>query len=568
VIQAVKDLQRLREISAVVVRHGFGELLDRSRLWDVLGRREAGERPSPAEMRATSARRFRETLAELGPTFIKLGQILSSRPDILPPDFITELSHLQDRAPPMPLETVLRLIEQGLGRPSNELFAFIDPVPLASASIAQVHRARLPNGENVVVKVQRPGIEQQIRSDTDLLFYLARFLEGVIEETGIYTPTGIVTEFRQAMLIELDFASEARNVEEFAARNADRDFIAIPKILRTHSSHTVLTLEELVGVKLKEVLEGHDVPGIDRKLIARRILDAAFQQLFVDGIFHGDPHPGNVIILEGNRLGLIDFGLVGRLSKGMQESIILLVLAISLRDPETVSRLLYKVGIPDERINLHQFRADIHDILDRYLGLKLSEVSSTTLLNELTDLALKYRIKIPKEYAVLSKASATTEGILRQLDPDLDVVTVALPYAKQLLLERYNPTSMSGGALRLLLQLQGFLQDTPQQLSQILMDLEGGKFHVTVRNEEMARLNLNVKALGILVFMGSIASGLIAGAFSLVGRASDPSTGTTHWPLPALFGLALAAMLFGAAVTWTLLSGRLRKLSVRRFLNK
>ncbi|HWE24390.1 MAG TPA: AarF/UbiB family protein [Myxococcales bacterium] len=567
-IQAVKDLQRLREISAVVVRHGFGELLDRSRLWDVLGRREPGERPSPAEMRATSARRFRETLAELGPTFIKLGQILSSRPDILPPDFIAELSHLQDRAPPMPLETVLRLIEQGLGRPANELFSFIEPVPMASASIAQVHRARLPGGDNVVAKVQRPGIEQQIRSDTDLLFYLARFLEGVIEETGVYTPTGIVTEFRQAMLVELDFQSEARNIEEFAALNTERESIAIPRVVRTHSSHTVLTLEELVGVKLKEVLEGREVPGIDRKLLARHILDAAFHQLFVDGVFHGDPHPGNVIVLEGNRLGLIDFGLVGRLSKAMQESIILLVLAISLRDPDTVARLLYKVGIPDERINLHQFRADIHDILDRYLGLKLSEVSSTTLLNELTDLALKYRIKIPKEYAVLSKASATTEGILRQLDPDLDVVTVALPYAKQLLLERYNPSSMSGGALRLLLQLQGFLQDTPQQLSQILMDLEGGKFHVTVRNEDMARLNLNVKALGILVFMGSIASGLIAGAFSLVGRASDPNTGTTHWPLPALLGLALAAMLFGAAVTWTLLSGRLRKLSVRRFLNK
>src|SRR5256714_4273667 len=488
-IQAVKDLQRLREISAVVVRHGFGELLDRSRLWDVLGRREAGERPSPAEIRATSARRFGETLAELGPTFIKLGQILSSRPDILPPDFIAELSHLQDRASPMPVETVFELIETGLGRSAHQLFASIDPEPMASASIAQVHRATLASGEEVVVKVQRPGIEEQIRSDTDLLFYLARFLEGVIEETGIYTPTGIVTDFRQAMLIELDFASEARNVEEFAAINAERDFIAIPKVVRTHSAHTVLTLEELVGVKLKDVLEGRDVPGIDRKLIARRILDAAFHQLFVDGVFHGDPHPGNVIILEGNRLGLIDFGLVGRLSKAMQESIILLVLAISLRDPDTVSRLIYKVGIPDERINLHQFRADIHDILDRYLGLKLSEVSSTTLLNELTDLALTYRIKIPKEYAVLSKASATTEGIIRQLDPDLDVAQVALPYAKQLLIDRYSPRSMSGGLFRLLLSVPGFLQDTPQQLSQILMDLEGGKFSVTVRNEEMQRLN-------------------------------------------------------------------------------
>ena len=565
-IQAVKDLQRLREISAVVVRHGFGELLDRSRLWEVLGRREPGERPSRAEMRATSARRFRETLAELGPTFIKLGQILSARPDILPPDFIAELSHLQDSAPPMSLESVLRLVEQGLGRPAGELFAHIEPGPLASASIAQVHRARLHNGENVVVKVQRPDIEQQIRSDTDLLFYLARFLEGVIEETGIYTPTGIVSEFRQAMLVELDFENEANNIEEFAKTHEGRDFVVIPQVVHTHSSRTVLTLQELVGVKLKTVLEGGDAEGIDRKTLARRILDASFHQLFTDGLFHGDPHPGNVIVLPGNRLGLLDFGLVGRLSRAMQESIILLVLAISLRDPDTVARLLYKVGVPDERINLHQFRADIHDILDRYLGLKLSEISSTTLLAELTDLALKYRIKIPKEYAVLSKASATTEGILRQLDPDIDVVDIALPYAKQLLWERYNPSSMSGGALRVLLQLQGFLQDTPQQLSQILMDLEGGKFHVTVRNEEMAKLNLNVKALGILVFMGSIASGLIAGAFSLVGRASDPLAGTTHWPVPALAGLALAAMLFGAAVTWTLLSGRLKKLSVRRFL--
>src|SRR5436853_5936119 len=232
-IQAVKDLQRLREISSVVVRHGFGELLDRSKLWDVLGRREAGERPSPAEMRLTSARRFRETLAELGPTFIKLGQILSARPDILPPDFIAELSHLQDRAAPMQVETVFELIEKGLGRSAHELFASIDPEPMASASIAQVHRARLASGEDVVVKVQRPGIEEQIRSDTDLLFYLARFLEGVIEETGIYTPTGIVTEFRDAMLLEPDFENEARNIEEFRKKSAGRENIVIPRAERS-----------------------------------------------------------------------------------------------------------------------------------------------------------------------------------------------------------------------------------------------------------------------------------------------------------------------------------------------
>src|SRR5437588_2785919 len=455
VIQAVQDLKRLREISIVVVRHGFGELWDRAKIWDVLGRREDGHRPSREEVRATTARRFRETLAELGPTFIKLGQILSSRPDILPHDFIAELSHLQDRAAPMPVETVFQLIEKGLGRPAHAVFASIDAEPMASASIAQVHRARLASGEDVVVKVQRPGIEEQIRSDTDLLFYLDRFLEGVIEETGIYTPTGIVTEFRDAMLLELDFENEARNIDEFAHSHADRPYVVIPKLYRDLSSRTVITLQELKGVKLKTALDSGDSPGIDRKQLARHVLEASFQQLFKDGLFHGDPHPGNIMVMEGNRIGLLDFGLVGRLTKQMQESIIVLVLAISLRDPDTVARLLYKVGIPDQRINLHHFRQAIHQILDDYLGLKLSEVSADTLLDDLLTLALKYKIKIPKEYAVLSKAAATTEGILRQLDPDLDIGAAALPYARQLLWDRYNPGSMSGGALRVLLQLQG-----------------------------------------------------------------------------------------------------------------
>jgi ubiquinone biosynthesis protein len=565
VIQAVQDLRRLREISAVVVRHGFGELWDRAKIWDVLGRREEGQRPSRDEVRATTARRFRETLADLGPTFIKLGQILSSRPDILPADFIAELSLLQDRAAPMPVATVLQLIEKGLGRPAKELFAEIEAEPLASASIAQVHRARLPSGESVVVKVQRPGIEDQIRSDTDLLFYLARFLEGVIEETGIYTPTGIVAEFRSAMLLELDFENEARNIEEFAKNHAERPYVVIPKLHRDLCSRTVITMEELKGVKLKSVLDAPDFPGVDRKQVARNVLEASFQQLFADGLFHGDPHPGNVMVLEGNRIGLLDFGLVGRLSKPMQETIIVLVLAIALRDPDTVARLLYKVGVPDQRISLQQFRQEIHGLLDRYMGLKLSQVDPGVLMKELVDLAMRYRIRIPREYAVLSKASATTEGIVRQLDPDLDIGQAALPYARQLLFDRYNPGSMSGGFLRLLLQLQGFLQDTPQQLSQILMDVEGGKFNVQVRSEDLGRLNTNVKALGILLFGGMIAGALIVGAFSLVGRASD-GAGTTVWPLAALVGLALAAMLFGAALTWTLLSGRLKKISLRRFL--
>ena len=577
-IQAVKDLQRLRDLARVVARHGFGELLDRARIWDVLGRREEVAL-APDEQRRSSAARFRELLAELGPTFIKLGQILSSRPDILPPDFIAELSKLQDDAPTMPYEEIVQLIEAGLGKPVSQLFASIDPVPLATASIAQVHRAKLlplipgvpganqldGQGASVVIKVQRPGIEEKIKSDTDLLSYLARFLEGVIEETGIYTPVGIVSEFREAMLTELDFHNEANNIDEFAKTHQDRPNVVIPPLYRALSSKTVITLGELTGVKLSEVLKDPGSPRWDRKKLASIIIDESFHQLFKDGLFHGDPHPGNVLVLEGNRLGLLDFGLVGHMSKQMQESIILLVLSISLRDPDTVARLLYKVGIPDQRINLHQFRTDIHDILEEYLGLKISEVDSGSLMKDLIELALKYKIKIPKEYAVLSKAAGTTEGTIRVLDPDLDVVQVALPYAKQLLFERYNPTSMSSSGLRALLHLQGLIQDTPQQISQILMDLEGGKFSISIKNDELRRINVNLKALGVLVFMGSISSGLIIGAFSLAGRTAT-ADGATSWPPAAVIGLSLAAMLFGAAVAWTLVAGRFKKLSVRRWM--
>ena len=300
--------------------------------------------------------------------------------------------------------------------------------------------------------------------------------------------------------------------------------MVIPPLCQELSSKTVITLGELVGVKLSEVLQDPGSPRWDRKKLAQLIIDESFHQLFDDGIFHGDPASGKCARSRGNRLGLLDFGLVGRMSKQMQESIILLVLSVSLRDPDTVARLLYKVGIPDQRINLHSFRTDIHDILERYLGLKISEVDSSSLMRDLIDLALKYKIKIPKEYAVLSMASGTTEGTIRVLDPDLDVVQVALPYAKQLLFDRYNPTKMSSSGLRALLHLQGLLQDTPQQISQILMDLEGGKFSISIKNDDLARINSSLKSLAVLVFMGSISSGLDHRRIFTRGQNADSPT--------------------------------------------
>lgn len=552
--RAFQDLNRLRQIAAAMGRHGFGAYLERMRLRDVLGRDAPppGE-PLPPPDRSTAAR-FRMMLGELGPTFIKLGQILSSRPDLLPSHWVEELEALQDAAPPVAVGEIRREIERGLGRPVEELFAHLDELPLASASIAQVHRATTHEGEQVVVKVQRPRIRDQVESDLALLHDLARLLEAVVEETGVTTPTGVIEEFDRTIHEELDFGNEARNVKAMAEASAGRSFLVIPRVHEALSSETVLTLDYVEGVKVSDVTAE---AGFDLEQVARNIIEAAFRQLFEDGLFHGDPHPGNILVLPGNRIALLDFGLVGRLSRQQQEALVTLIMAVTLRDPETVARILNRIGVPDARTPITEFREDIRKILDRYLGLRLDEIRTATLLRDLLDLAVRHRIRIPKEYAVLAKASVAVEGIVRRLYPRLDVLQVGLPYAKELLISRFNPSDASGVLMRSLLKLQGLAEDVPAQLTQILLDLEGGKFRVNVSSQAIDRLGGNVRALGVLIFIG-----LLAGAFTLGGLvilAAGRSTGL------ALGSLGVAALLSAWAAVYHLATLRMRKISVRRW---
>ena len=337
---------------------------------------------------------------ELGPTFIKLGQVLSTRADLVPREILTELAVLQDSVPPMTVEDVRAEIERGLGKPVAEAFAELDATPLASASIAQVHRAVTKDGQAVVVKVQRPGLRNHIETDLDLLYYLARLLEAVIEEVGLYSPTGIVEEFDRAIHEELDFLCEARNLHLFAEKNEGRTNLAMPKVYDELSSRTVLTMQYLKGVKITEVAD-----PAQRKALAQTVVEVSFQQLFEDGLFHGDPHPGNLLVLDDGRIGLLDFGVVGKLSGQMKQTLVVLTLAIALRDSDSVARLLYRVGIPDVRTDLAAFRKDIEGVLARYLGKSLDQVDAASLLGDLFDLAVRYRIRVPKEYALLSRAS-------------------------------------------------------------------------------------------------------------------------------------------------------------------
>ncbi len=557
------DLNRLRQITTTAARYGFQDLLERAGLFRRFGRPHAEVEPLADTQRESTARRFRRLLDELGPSFVKLGQILSTRADLLPGEFIAELRLLQDSAAPIPLEQVRAQMEAAFGQPVDELLASIEPIPLAAASIAQVHRARTRAGDEVVVKVQRPGITAQVNADLAVLRALARLLEATVEEMGIYSPVGIVEEFDRAIHEELDFVHEAANVRAFAATHAERPALRIPRVFDELTTSTVLTLEFLDGTRLVQA----GLSPERRQALAKVVVDASFQQLFVDGLFHGDPHPGNFLLLQDDVVGLLDFGLVGRLTRAMQETLVLLSVAVALKDADSVARLLYRMGAPDSRANLAGFRADIETLLQTHLpeARTLAEVNARHLLNDLLDLAVKYRIRIPREYALLSRAAVAVEGLLRELAPDLDILAVSMPYAKQLLAERYDPAHLRGGLMRTLLRFQGLASDLPTQLSQILLDLETGRFGVTVKSPELEKINQSLRSVAVISFLGLAACGFIVGAF--LSFAQVPWT-VRGLPVLGVLGIAAAAALFGAALTWYLFGHRVGKIRLSRFLPK
>lgn len=562
--EAIHDLNRLREVSSVIARHGFGAYLERVRLGSVAPRPDpaAGGKASSPPSDGRNAARFRQMLVDLGPTYVKLGQLLSSRPDILPPGWIAELSLLQDSCEPVPVAAIRRQIELGLGRPVDEVFAWLDPVPAASASIAQVHRARTHGGADVAVKVQRPGVREQFEGDLGLLQYVARLLEALVEETGIYTPSDIVEEFDRAIHEELDFANEARNALDMAAASRDLPFVVIPGVHPALSSAMVLTLDYVEGFKVTD-LAGRD--GYDPQRVARNLIEATFRQLFGGGIFHGDPHPGNILVLPGNRIAFLDFGLVGRIGRPMQEALVTLLVAVALRDAETVARVLYRIGVPEAHTPITTLRDDISAILDRYLGLKLDQIRSSTLLTDMLDLAVRHKIKVPREYAILCKSSVTIEGLIRGLYPELDIMEVGLPYAKEMLFSRFQPGDASGAIMKSMLKLQGLAEDVPTQLSQILADLEGGKFRVQVRSEAIDRIADNVRSLGLTIFLGLLASALALGGLFVVARQMAGSQAVL---LLGFSALLFAGFLFGASLTVYWLGGRIPKLSLRKLIQR
>ena len=542
----VTDLGRLREIAGVLVRHGFGHVIQGTPI-------EVGGEAS--DSRLSTAARVRKVLVELGPTFVKLGQVLSVRPDIVPGPFIKELETLQDRVDPVPFDYVKDHLEREWGVALEERLQSIDQVPLASASIAQVHQAVLRDGQTVAIKVQRPDIEDRIRSDLHILYTLAHFISGQLELPGFYTPVGVVQEFEAALKLELDFLQEARAIQRFNGLFKDHPDVMAPAVFDEFTTGRVLVLELLKGRPLSTI-DPKDQATVEPMM--DKLIDATYLQVFEYGFFHGDPHPGNLMLLDDGRLAYLDFGVTGTLTGEMQDTLMSLFMALVYRDAESVAMTLYRAGATDDRVDLKGFSREVERLITKYHGASLSELSDRGTLMDFVEVASKYRIRLVTEFALLARAMSLLDGVARKFIPDVDVVAKVTPYAQRLVGQRLGPERLGRDALRLMQQMQAAVRDVPLQLNQMMMDLSTGNIDVGVVDRESAAMRNEIRWVGIRLSMAMIAGALGVGGAVLLqpftgtevsGVAVLPMTGTTFIVVSVVVSISLVMhTLFAAKI--------------------
>jgi ubiquinone biosynthesis protein len=541
---AVRDAQRLREVLAIVWKHGFGEVLTRIPFLAPF----LPARPAKV-MVGRAGDRFAALLAELGPTYIKLGQVLSMRSDLLPDDWIKALVKLQDRAPEIGYDEVARAIEEGLGQPLSVLFAELDPKPLATASIAQTHVAMAKGtGAKLVVKVQRPGIASKMRGDLDLLYLAAKALEASIEEARLVQPSAIVTEFEKGLLKELNFTSELANLVTVRRLLDPKHGVVAPLPHPELSCRTVLTMDYFEGKSVRELPRGTEAA----KKAIESIISAMCKGIFADGVFHGDPHAGNILVGPDGTLCFLDFGLVGTLSPEQRDDLVTLVLGTILNDASTVARVLLKIGTPTQRVNIGELKADITRVRAEYVMVsQLSDLDSKAFVEEFVRAAGKYRVRLATEYAVLGKAAGTIEGMVRALYPDLDFIPLIRPHVESAFQDRWKPEELVTQALGGATGVASLLRTVPTHVDQILHDFETGNIQIrpVVPKLDLLpdRIHDSSSRVGVAIF---------AGAMSMCAALSLPTPwtgewGTWHdWLRTLFFLIALASSAAGWTTMW------------------
>lgn len=546
----LNHIGRYREIANVMIKHGFGFLFDRLSLQKIVGRWKSpgvGEGgPGPG-----TPQRLRIALVELGPTFVKLGQLLSIRPDLLGPEYIAELEKLQNEVPPVSFQAVMAVCRES-GIEVEQAFAFIDPVPLAAASIAQVHRAVLNSGEEVVLKVQRPGIAKAIETDLLILADMGRLLEKRTAWGSLYRVSGIVAELSEAVRRELDFEQEARNADIFFTNYRDDPHVLIPRVYWDYTNQRVLTLEYIGGIKISDfnALRASNLNTAD---IAQSLLASLYTQIYERGFFHADPHPGNISVSPTGQIIYYDFGQVGVLDQVLKEECINLLLGMMDYDAEAVTRALLAIGIGTQYIRRAELIRDVARLEKKYYGMPLPQIKLGEAMAELLELSTRYQVRIPAELSLVVKMLMTIESIVTQLDPQISLVKIAEPYGKRVLLQRYSPWRLATLIRRSVADYARLVRGLPDELEKILVLVSEGeiKLKLEIINMEKVAAKFDVMSnrLSLAIILGS----LLMGTALLADKAN--SVLLTRLPVVEL-GF-LAAFILGLVLTWSIIkSGR------------
>jgi ubiquinone biosynthesis protein len=528
-----RDLGRLADIAGVLGRHGLGELVRRWGLADALER--AGHRLN-REHAADAARlpppvKLRLALEELGPCFVKLGQILAGRADLLGPDYIAELEKLHSRVPALPLEALRPQLKEDLGDEPEAVFAQFDPEPLAAASIAQVHRARLHDGTEVVVKIRRPGIVELIEADLRLLERLAVLAEAQVPALAPYRPQALVREFGRSLRRELDLAAECRNAERIAANLAPLGFVSIP-VVHWPLTRARVNVQGFAGGIPGGALERLSAEGLDRSLLARRGAQAVLKMIVEDGFFHADPHPGNVFYLPGNRIAFIDFGMVGRLSARRRDELLQLLLGLVQHQPQRVAEVLLDWAGDDHGVDLGRLEAEIEDFVDQYHGTPLAELSLGQMLSDVTTLLRQHQLALPADLALLIKAFISLEGMGRALDPGFHMATEALPLLRQVVRSRYQPRALAQRGWASVQRLLQVGEQLPHDLSRLLRSARRGRLHIAIDVAHLDRVGDQLDRAASRVSVALVIAALVIASAIVMTVGGGP----TLLGLPA-FGL-------------------------------
>jgi ubiquinone biosynthesis protein len=548
---ATRNLSRLSEIAQVAVRHGFGYFFERHRLQDML---PFGARLSTREEPSTRGERLREMLDELGPTFVKFGQLLSTRPDIVPPDILVELRKLQDEVRPVPFAAARRVIEEELELDLEKLFLEFDERPIAAASIGQVHRAVLPNGAPVAIKVQRPDAPRQIEADLALLYQAARLVQERVHALDFIDARELVDEFATQLRAELDYTREGRNAETFRRNFARDEHVLVPKVYWSYSRERVLTLEFIEGIQLVDLPP--ETPFERRRELAYLMTDAWMAMIFRHGFFHGDPHPANVLVLPEGGIGLVDFGATGRLTDEDMTKLTRLFIDAAQERVDHLPKRLAELGVRYPKEREVEFRARLHDLYYRYYGARLAEIDPLEVIREAFDLIYSMNLRLPTRFVLLDRAIATLGSVGIELYPDFNVFEVAKPYARALLVERFTPERIAGRAQRETIRMGQMARELPYQLHDILEEVRDGQIEVGFVHKGLDEFMHRMDVVFNRLVMALVVSGGLIGS-SLIGIFATGGPQLLGLNLVSVLGFLLSAGL-GIWLLWGVLrSGRL-----------